>query len=170
MKHFVDELNKVIAQYANVPYESISQGTGAILDRGSMMLPDGSYPLQIFMASATHKQLAVLRAVLAQTPSDMEWSTMAAVLRMAKNAILVATQESLYMVYERDYETIKNRFIRVEPDASGINKAAKEEWQRTPPGIRTTEAIKRHRGAADETPSADKTGVSPVVSSLAEQI
>ncbi|NQT23442.1 MAG: hypothetical protein HQ579_08430, partial [Candidatus Omnitrophica bacterium] len=131
MQHFVDELNYLLEQFMNVPLESTTQGTKEMLDRGSLVLPDGTYPLQLFMACAAHKQLAVLRAL--QSPSD--WSTASVTLHMAKSALFVATEESLGMV--SDIDTM-NTFFKFKPENPNVGIATDEniklKWKKTPPG------------------------------------
>ncbi|MFH1753368.1 MAG: SAM-dependent methyltransferase, partial [Candidatus Omnitrophota bacterium] len=117
MQHFVDELIVLFDKYTNVPAESTTQGTKAILDRGGIRLPDGRYTLQLVMASAAHKQLAVKRAL--ESPSD--WSTSSIILHMAKSALLVATEESLAMV--EDIET-RNTFFTFEAQGTRTKEAA----------------------------------------------
>ena len=133
IQHFVDELNFLFKHYSDVPLESITQGTEDILTRGSSRLQDGSYPLQVFMASKAHKQLAVLRALT----GPVEWSTAYTVLNKAKAALLVATQESLAKVSDRD---IRNTFFIVEPEnpnVRGLSEGSIEgNWQETLPGRR----------------------------------
>lgn len=131
MEDFVAQLQFLLEMYSSVPEESTTQGVGEILRRGSIPLPDGNYTLQLVMACALHKQLGVLRAL--QWPSD--WSTSSVILHMAKNAILVATEESLGMVTAID---TMDSFIKVRDDKTtdigGLQEAIEDKWGITKPG------------------------------------
>jgi len=138
IQHFVDELNFLFQHYSDVPLESISQGTDDILARGARQLPDGSYPLQVFMASAAHKQLAVMRAL--QSPSN--WSTASVVLNSAKAAIIVATEESLGKALDsytrRTFFTVELQNRNAKFFTGG---AIEDAWKHTPPGIRIEDML-----------------------------
>ena len=137
-QHFVNELNYLFEQYMNVPLESITQGTGATIERGSFMLPDGSYPLQLVMVCAAHKQLATLRAL--QLPSN--WSTSSVLLHLAKNALLVATEETLGMVHDTATMETFIQFEAQNPQASKYSDDRVEaKWKKTPPGREITSIL-----------------------------
>jgi phosphohistidine swiveling domain-containing protein len=131
MQEFVDELNYLLEQFGNVPLEATTQGTGATLMRGNVPLPDGSFPMQLFMCSAAHKQLALVRAL---NPSP-GLSTAAVVLNLAKNALLVATSEALGKV--TDAWTM-DTFIKVAPEASRLQEKVEERWRKTKEGERVS--------------------------------
>lgn len=144
MRDFVEQLEFLFKMYASVPPEATTQGIGGILRRGSLPLPDGTFPMQLFMASAAHKQLAVLRALM--EPS--EWSTASTVLYKAQNALFVATEESLGMVSD---PFTMDSFIKVRPDRAGdilgLHGLIESAWELTPPG-RQTKAIEESGSAA----------------------
>lgn len=142
IQHFVDELNFLFRHYSDVPVESITQGTEDILTRGSRQLPDGGYPLQVFLASKAHKQLAVLRALT----GPGKWSTAYTVLNNAKAALFVGTRESLEMVMRSENGLgIMNTFFIVEPENPNVRGLSGDRiekgWEDTLPGRRIKDLL-----------------------------